>query len=77
MIFAGIFFGLFTLAYAAGIAACIYQEDELSLPHERAVRMTIIVITLSLVLWTVALLAFLSVDWEAIRLPIGNRIANK
>lgn len=66
MIFAGIFFGLFTLAYAAGIAACIYQEDELSLPHERAVRMTVLMLAMASVLFGLAFLAFIAVDWDNI-----------
>ncbi|MBI4121504.1 MAG: hypothetical protein HY470_00920 [Candidatus Ryanbacteria bacterium] len=74
MIFAGLFFGVFTAAYAACIAVCVHQEDELSLPHERAVRMTIAVIAIALVLWAVALISFLSVDWNTL-LNIQNGLS--
>ena len=64
MIFAAAFFGIFTAVYAAGIAACIYQEEELSLPHERAIRMTIVVVCISVVLWLIALWSLISVNWD-------------
>lgn len=64
MIIAGGIFILFTVFYALGVAACVWQEQELSLPHERAVRMTFFVTILSLLLFILALAAFLQVDWN-------------
>jgi hypothetical protein len=64
MILPAIIFVLFILLYCLGIAACVYQENELSLPHEKAVRMTTLVIIISLALFLLALYAFINIDWE-------------
>lgn len=61
-----IFFGLFMLFYIGMIAACIWQERELSLPHEKAVRMTTLILLLSSALFALALYSFLHIRWEDI-----------
>lgn len=66
MILPATIFFLFSLVYCLGIAACIYQENELSLPHEKAVRMTTIIIVISIALFALALYAFLNIEWENI-----------
>ena len=63
MILPAVIFALFALIYCLGIAACIHQENELSLSHEKAARMTAIVIIISIALFALALYAFLNINW--------------
>lgn len=77
MILPAIIFALFALIYCLGIAACIHQENELSLPHEKAVRMTTIIIIISLALFFLALYAFINVDWGLISDTTVNRFLKK
>lgn len=65
----GFFFALATLVYAFGILMCLYQERELSLPHEKAVRMNVIITALSLMLFALALYSFLGVNWNNLMVP--------
>ncbi len=64
MITAGLVFLVFMGMYALGIGACIYQENELSLPHEKVVRMTTMIVVLSALLFGVALWAFFHIRWD-------------
>ncbi len=63
---AGIAFALFAGLYSLGIWAATWQEKELSLPHEKAVRMNIIIIALSFILLAIALWAFVHIHWDAL-----------
>ena len=64
MIFASLFFGLFTLGYAVIFVLCVHQERELSLPYEKADRMTLFMAALSIMLFCLALYAFINIDWN-------------
>jgi len=65
-IIATIAFALFAALYALGIWMATWQEEELSLSHEKAVHMNIIIIAISFVLFTIALWAFIRIDWDTL-----------
>jgi hypothetical protein len=61
---AALLFGLFLFFYIFMISACVWQENELSLPHEKAVGVTILILIISVMLITLALYSFLQIDWN-------------
>ncbi|MEK7649795.1 MAG: hypothetical protein AAB367_02470 [Patescibacteria group bacterium] len=65
-IFATIAFTLFAGLYTLGIWMATWQEEELSLSHEKAVHMNLIIIAISFVLFAIALWAFIHIEWDAL-----------
>lgn len=64
LLIASFAFGFFSILYVLGVALCVWQERELSLPHEKALQMSIFITILSLLLFALALFAFSQVDWS-------------
>ncbi|MEK7630737.1 MAG: hypothetical protein AAB417_01790 [Patescibacteria group bacterium] len=69
-IIATIAFALFAGLYTLGIWMATWQEEELSLSHEKAVHMNIIIIAISFVLLIIALWAFIHINWDTLILTI-------
>jgi hypothetical protein len=65
-IIATIAFLCFAGLYALGIWMATWQEGELSLSHEKAVHMNIIIIGISFVLFAIALWAFIHINWDTL-----------
>ena len=63
---ATIAFALFAIIYALGIWTASWQENELSLSHEKAIRMNIIIIVASCILFAIAIWAFTNISWDDI-----------
>jgi|GEM_PF-5770982 len=65
-IIATILFALFAGFYTLGVWMATWQEEELSLSHEKAVHMNIVIIALSSILFAIALWAFIKIDWDTL-----------